>query len=300
MVMAVANSPGPSQSLPDGPAHIEKPASVDAVPNSNEAFGQESLASFVSQKSVKLPMFVTGTQTPNPLVVETEQNISERMNELQQAPTQQTTPHMGNALEDSLSAREGFQESYELYPTVSRRLRASAALGRLPSPCISAELPDEHGSSSSRAAQGIPSELRNLASEVVFVLVCSAGQLLFAWFLADVNVNQAHFKQALGIKNTQLPWLIGSFNIANGLSVVLSGSLTDLLPPKSLIVGAFAWLSVWNIVGVFALTPTRSPLFFVMRAMQGLAVGVLVSGSMSMLGRIHNPGIRKTRGMRPR
>jgi hypothetical protein len=32
-----------------------------------------------------------------------------------------------------------------------------------------------------------------------------------------------------------------------------------------------------------------------MRAMQGLSVGVLVSGSMSILGRVYNPGIRKTR-----
>lgn len=36
-------------------------------------------------------------------------------------------------------------------------------------------------------------------------------------------------------------------------------------------------------------------LYFIMRAMQGLSVGVLVSGSMSILGRVYNPGMRKTR-----
>jgi len=94
------------------------------------------------------------------------------------------------------------------------------------------------------------------------------------------------FKNALGIQSTQLPWLQGAFSIANGLSVILSGSLTDLLRPKALIVGAFAWLVVWNCVGAFSITPARNILFFIVRSMQGLAIGVLVSGSMSILGRV--------------
>ena len=44
----------------------------------------------------------------------------------------------------------------------------------------------------------------------------------------------------------------------------------------------------------FTLTPARSVLFFFTRAMQGLAVGVLVSASMSILGRVYKPGQRKT------
>ncbi|PWY74959.1 MFS general substrate transporter [Aspergillus eucalypticola CBS 122712] len=60
-------------------------------------------------------------------------------------------------------------------------------------------------------------------------------------------------------------------------------------------VGAFLWLSVWNIIGAFSIHPSRYVLFFVVRAMQGLAIGVLVSGSMSILGRVYKPGIRKNR-----
>lgn len=146
-----------------------------------------------------------------------------------------------------------------------------------------------------RQTQGVPPELRNLAAELIFVTVCSAGQLLFAILQGDVNVNQQAFKVALGLQQGQIPWLVGSFLTALGLSVIISGSLTDLLPPKVLIVGSFIWLTLWNIIGAFSLTPSRAILFFIMRAMQGLAVGVLVSGSMSMLGRIYNPGQRKTR-----
>lgn len=72
--------------------------------------------------------------------------------------------------------------------------------------------------------------------------------------------------------------------------------ISAVVPPKFLIVGAFAFLTVWNIIGAFSLTPARSILFFVVRAMQGLAIGILVSGSMSILGRVYNPGLRKTRG----
>lgn len=189
------------------------------------------------------------------------------------------------------------RESYELQRTISRRGRPSTT-ERQPStgplPRLS-EQPDEANLPPTSDPQGIPPELGNFASEVIFVLVCSAGQLLFAWFFGDVNVNQTKLKAALGIQNTQLPWLIGAFNIANGLSVMLSGSLTDLVPPKFLIVGAFVFLTIWNTVGAFSLTPQRAVLFFIVRAMQGLAVGTLVSGSMSILGRVYTPGIRKTR-----
>ena len=128
----------------------------------------------------------------------------------------------------------------------------------------------------------------------MFVLVCSCGQLLFAFLQGDVNVAQIAFKEALALESTELPWLAGAFLVALAQSVILAGSLTDLVPPKWFVVGAFAWLTVWNLVGTFTLVPSRRALFFVMRAMQGLAVGVLVSGSMSILGRVYTPGQRKT------
>ncbi|PWY90220.1 efflux pump antibiotic resistance protein [Aspergillus heteromorphus CBS 117.55] len=146
-----------------------------------------------------------------------------------------------------------------------------------------------------RQTQGRPPEISSLGAEIVLVMVCSAGLMLFSFLLGDVLAPQLQFRQALGITNSSLPWLVGSFNVANGLSVVVSGSLTDLTPPKYLMVGAFLWLSGWNIVGAFSIAPSRYGLFFVVRAMQGLAIGVLVSGSMSILGRVYKPGVRKTR-----
>lgn len=154
---------------------------------------------------------------------------------------------------------------------------------------------EEPPSQSAAAAQGVPPELRSFAAEIILVMVCSAGLLLFSFLLGDVLVVQQQLRRALEIKNTELPWLVGAFNTANGLSVVVSGSLTDLTRPKTLMVGAFAWITVWNIVGAFSLHPSRYALFFIVRAMQGLAVGVLVSGSMSILGRVYKPGIRKNR-----
>lgn len=151
------------------------------------------------------------------------------------------------------------------------------------------------GHRTQRAPQGIPPELSNFTSEILLIFVCSAGLTFFAFVLGDVTVTQQEFKQALGIKNTELPWLVGAFNTANGLSVVVPGSLMDLAPPKLLMVGAFALFTVWNIIGAFSIHPTATVLFFIVRAKQGLAVGVLVSGSMSILGRVYKPGIRKNR-----
>ncbi|EME46925.1 hypothetical protein DOTSEDRAFT_126514 [Dothistroma septosporum NZE10] len=176
----------------------------------------------------------------------------------------------------------------------NRRLTPGTLDGRRPSHVPSVY--EEDGKpGGSRKSQGIPPDLKTLTAEIIFVIICSAGQLLFSLLLGNINVNQQSFQTALGLQQSEIPWLVGAYLVALGLSVILSGSLTDLLPPKYLLVGAFIWLTIWNIVGVFTLTPTLKILFFIVRAMQGLAVGVLVSGSMSILGRVYNPGQRKTR-----
>ncbi|KAK8012253.1 MFS general substrate transporter [Apiospora marii] len=141
---------------------------------------------------------------------------------------------------------------------------------------------------------GFPPELPSLLAETVFVLTCTGGQLVFALLVGNVAVTQSVFGAALGLPPSQLPWLIGSFMLAAGLSVIVSGPLADLAPPKPLMVGAFLWELLWNVVAAVTITPKLKILFFVARAMQGLAVGVLVSASMSILGRVYSPGRRKT------
>lgn len=158
-----------------------------------------------------------------------------------------------------------------------------------------AGLAQEHGSPQFPISQGVPPELPNLFAEIIFVLTCTGGQLVFNILIGHVTVTQSVFAAALGISPSQIPWLLGSYMLASGLSVIISGSLADLAPPKPLMVGAFLWEAVWSVVVAVSISPRLKILFFVARAMQGLAVGVLVSASMSILGRVYSPGIRKTR-----
>ncbi|KAK3676867.1 hypothetical protein LTR78_003071 [Recurvomyces mirabilis] len=161
--------------------------------------------------------------------------------------------HMGTALENLARTRSNTsqdirrEDTYELRPITSVIQRKSS-LRPSEGPIIGGDgLGDESGSPTNPVQQGIPPELGSLTKEIIFILTCSSGQLLFAFFQGNVNVPQTAYKAALGIPSC------------------------------------------------FTLKPSLSILFFVMRAMQGLAVGVLVSGSMSILGRIYNPGQRKTR-----
>ena len=156
-------------------------------------------------------------------------------------------------------------------------------------------LPEERGSPTNPTSQGIPPELANLLAEIIFVLVCTAGQVIQSLTFGHITVVQIGFREALGIAPAQAPWLIGSAMLASGLSVIISGPLADLAPPRLLMIGAFLWEAVWNAVTAVAISPRLKILFFVARAMQGLAVGVLVSTPLSILGRVYNPGIRKTR-----
>lgn len=253
----------------------------------------------------------SGMATPDPLLGKPAASratsrrpsmIGEAEDEIMELYNMHTTTsrgHMGDALENlsrAITNTSTIDDGlHELRPTMSyrnRRLTPAVTDGKRPS---TSGFEEEGKPVGPRQAQGIPPELRNLTAEIIFVAVCSAGQLLFSFLMGNVNVNQQSLKIALGLQQGQIPWLTGAFLTALGLSVILSGSLTDILPPKLLIVGAFVWLTIWNIVGVFVLDPERAIAFFIMRAMQGLAVGVLVSGSMSILGRVYNPGQRKTR-----
>ena len=168
--------------------------------------------SFSSQYSEDITTYGTGTHTPDSLLNQGEQNIHEQLQSLEHISTHQTAHHMGDALENiarSITARNYVSESHELQHTMSWRSRTSTAFRR-PSQVapLSDDTADEADVTSEPDTQGVPPELRNFTSEVIFVLVCSAGQLLFAWFLGDVNVSQSQIKEALGIENTQLPRLV--------------------------------------------------------------------------------------------
>ena len=247
-------------------AQIHKQDGLDSAPLSNRFS--------LSWNNTAATTPVTGAQTPDPL--------------LPNPPTvnQDTLKNLSQTISRTRQGHEGGQELEQ----GADALDPKRLTNRKPSQVFNVEEPPTYN-----VSQGVPPELRNFTSELVLITVCSAGLMFFSFLLGDVLIVQQQLREVLGIKNTELPWLIGAFNTANGLSVIVSGSLTDLTPPKILMIGAFAWLTVWNIIGIFSLDPSRYILFFIMRAMQGLAIGVLVSGSMSILGRVYKPGIRKNR-----
>lgn len=140
-------------------------------------------------------------------------------------------------------------------------------------------------------------ELSTLFAEILFVVSCSVGQLLFAIVLANTLVNQITLIDALGLAGSKSPWLIGSFCIANGVSVVVSGSLADLTNPKWLDCECLGLATVWNLIGIFSITPSRMVLHFVVRAMIGLSVSMIQSTAVSMLGRIYKPRSEKDNGL---
>ena len=141
-----------------------------------------------------------------------------------------------------------------------------------------------------------PSIFPNLFAEVVCILVCSAGQLMFSWFMGNAEVDQLILVKDFNISSSHTPWFIGSFLLGNGVSVSISGSLLDLVAPRGFILGAFTWLTLSSILGAAtAKTAYRWIFFLLSRTMQGLALGSLISGSISILGRLYHPGLRKTR-----
>lgn len=100
------------------------------------------------------------------------------------------------------------------------------------------------------------------------------------------------------MRSTDQKWrqLTGSYLLANGLSVTISGALADIYGPRSVITGSLAFLTAVNIVGAALGKNTQGTIVFLfIRAFQGLATGGLTSSSISYLGRIYRSGQRKNR-----
>ena len=98
-----------------------------------------------------------------------------------------TRSHMGDALENLYKTQ-----------TACSQVTTGGDLGH----------EESGGLSPSSATRGRPAELSSLTTELIFVLVCSSGQLFFSFFQGNVNVNQQAFRLALDIQNTELPWMV--------------------------------------------------------------------------------------------
>lgn len=113
----------------------------------------------------------------------------------------------------------------------------------------------DESASPTRKEQGVTPKISSFGAKILLTTVCFAGLVLLSFLLGDMLTPQGQLKRALGINNTQLHWIVGAFNTANGLSFAISESLSDLVPLKGLMVGAIAWLPVWKVVGVFSSRP---------------------------------------------
>lgn len=76
--------------------------------------------------------------------------------------------------------------------------------------------------------------------------------------------------------------------------MVLAGSLSDHFGQKKFLVGGFGLITIANVMTGSSLNGQKY-LFFVSRALAGLAVGALTSASISLLGQVYSPGLRKNR-----
>ena len=146
-----------------------------AVAHGNRSSSRRSSwNSAMSYEEIETPM--TGAQTPTPLLknrdllsrVPTQsEDVTEQAERTQ---TQRSTPHLGDALEN-LARTMSADNRLELQRTISHRRRGSHAREHPPLEGLA----EEGGSPHKPLSQGVPAELRNFSSEVIFVLVCSSG-----------------------------------------------------------------------------------------------------------------------------
>lgn len=86
-----------------------------------------------------------------------------------------------------------------------------------------------------------------------------------------------------------LPWMVAAYATTFGTFILVSGRLGDIFGHKKLVIVGFIMMTPWSVVA--GISHMVSPiLFFVARAMQGVAASLMVPNGLALLGRTYAPG----------
>lgn len=208
------------------------------------------------------------------------------------SPTRPKGVHFQNSGED-FELSQGIARNPYTYETSQTPTPApSASVSRASSVENLAVFSDSASELLREGIQGRPAALSSLKHELVFVLLCSSGQLWTQINLGNVTVNLLKIQDSLKLDDTQLPWLSGAFSLANGAFVIFFGSLADKIGAKKVFIGGCLWLALWSVIAATSKTAVQ---LFVSRAMHGIAGGALIPSGIGLLGYFYEPGQRKNR-----
>jgi MFS family permease len=152
------------------------------------------------------------------------------------------------------------------------------------------EEPEPVNSSPPGPPNGFLSSQMRRPREIGFVfLVCMLqlipqAALTICFPISSTIAHTFHIQQP-----SVLPWMAAAYATTFGTFILISGRLGDIFGHKKLVIVGFIMMTPSSVVA--GISPWVSPiLFFVARAMQGVAASLMVPNGLALLGRTYAPG----------
>ena len=126
--------------------------------------------------------------------------------------------------------------------------------------------------------------------EIAFIFLVCMLQLIPQAALTICFPMSSIIAGSFKIKNPSvLPWMVSAYATTFGTFILVSGRLGDIFGHKKLVIVGFIMMTPWSVVA--GISHMVSPvLFFVARAMQGVAASLMVPNGLALLGRTYAPG----------
>ncbi|KAL9127141.1 MAG: hypothetical protein Q9217_003931 [Psora testacea] len=133
----------------------------------------------------------------------------------------------------------------------------------------------------------------HIVREVAFIALILSAQLLttagIGIGIAPLRVIGNHY----GITNPgERSWYVAAFSLTAGTFILPAGRLGDMVGPKKIVVGAFAWYGLWSILCGVAYY-SNSTFFNIARGLQGVGPAFLTPNALAIVGRTYGNGMKK-------
>ncbi|KAJ8096687.1 major facilitator superfamily-domain-containing protein [Lipomyces tetrasporus] len=139
-----------------------------------------------------------------------------------------------------------------------------------------------------------PPVFKSAGHEIASILILTFATIMNTASSAVMQIAVPSLGRYFGITGSELSWSVSSFSLMSGATILLFSGMADKVGRKRLVVGAYAWFTIWSLAAAFTI---HHIVFDVCRGMQGLAAAACPSAGVGILGSTYRNGRRKNRVM---
>ncbi|KAK9480300.1 major facilitator superfamily domain-containing protein [Lipomyces japonicus] len=135
-----------------------------------------------------------------------------------------------------------------------------------------------------------PVQFKSNFHEAICILILTMSTAMNTASQGAVQIAVPSLARYFAISGGNLSWIVSSFSLMSGATILLFSSMADALGRRRLVLASYSLFTIWALAGSFT---THHIVFDVARGMQGCAAAACPSASVGILGTLYRSGRRK-------